>query len=130
MKSPHAPVSAEVDPLDREVNRALTTRFTCRTCIELRQTLSQYVARDRDRATARRIAVEVYAETAGRQSYEAYRDHTGGISLATGGPIPMWPDLSPVIKAAWGAAANALLSEVAGGAFSTQCEREKNNATR
>ena len=62
MKSPHAPVSAEVDPLDREVNRALTTRFTCRMCIELRQTLSQYVARDRDRATARRIAADVFSE--------------------------------------------------------------------
>ena len=130
MKSPHAPVSAEVDPLDREVNRALTTHFTCRMCIELRQTLSQYVVRDRDRATARRIAVEVYAEAAGRQAYEAYRDQTGGISLTTGGPIPMWPDLSPVIKAAWGAAAEALLSEVAWGVFSAQCEKEKNNATR
>ena len=42
-------------------------------------------------------------------AYEAYRNHTGGKSLATGQNIPEWPDLAPVIKAAWEAAANAVV---------------------
>ena len=43
-------------------------------------------------------------------AYEAYRNHTGGISLATGGPIPGWAGLRPDIQAAWKASADALRS--------------------
>lgn len=41
-------------------------------------------------------------------AYNGYRDHTGGISLASGGPIPEWKDLRPDIQAAWKASAAAL----------------------
>ncbi len=37
--------------------------------------------------------------------YEAYRGHTGGVSLASGQPIPEWEALRTDIQAAWGAAA-------------------------
>ncbi len=46
-----------------------------------------------------------------RIAYEAYRNHTGGISLATGVKIPEWADLRPDIKAAWMASANAVIAE-------------------
>jgi hypothetical protein len=100
-----------VDPLDKEINRILTTLHGCRNCTEIKSVMAQYIAREKDRATARRLAVEAYAERLGQRAYEGYRDHTGGVSLATGGPIPVWVELNPAIKAAWGAAAKALLSE-------------------
>ena len=43
-------------------------------------------------------------KAAGQKSYEAYRDHTGGVSLASGHPIPEWPTLPPAIQRAWAAA--------------------------
>jgi hypothetical protein len=44
------------------------------------------------------------AETA----YEAYRKHTGGVSLISGQPIPPFSELSEAIQGAWAAAAAAL----------------------
>lgn len=49
-------------------------------------------------------------KSAAQIAYEAYRNHTGGISLASGQPIPEWPDLKPEIQAAWAASASALES--------------------
>lgn len=43
-----------------------------------------------------------------RIAYDAYRAHTGGVSLATGQPIPEWPQLRPEIQAAWQASAEAV----------------------
>ncbi len=43
-----------------------------------------------------------------RIAYDAYRDHTGGVSLPTGQPIPQWPQLRPEIQAAWQASADAV----------------------
>lgn len=42
-------------------------------------------------------------------AYEAYRAHTGGVSIITNGPIPPFDDLDPRIKAAWAAASMAVL---------------------
>lgn len=39
-------------------------------------------------------------------AYEAYRAHTGGISLASGQPIPDWNALKPEIQEAWEASTN------------------------
>ena len=44
-----------------------------------------------------------------RVAYEGYRNHTGGISLASGQPIPEWEALRQDIKDAWHAAAEAVL---------------------
>lgn len=41
-------------------------------------------------------------------AYEAYRAHTGGVSLASGQPIPEAHDLRPDIQDAWRASAAAL----------------------
>ena len=41
-------------------------------------------------------------------AYTAYRDHTGGVSLASGQRIPEWPELRDDIKSAWRASAAAL----------------------
>jgi len=46
----------------------------------------------------------------GKVGYEAYRAHTGGISLVSKLPIPEWEKLSPAIQNAWDAAAGAILS--------------------
>lgn len=45
-------------------------------------------------------------------AYEAYRNHTGGISLASGQPIPEWSQLRPEIQAAWKASADALRKQI------------------
>lgn len=37
----------------------------------------------------------------GQLAYEAYCQHTGGKSLATGDDLPTWDVLSPQIQAAW-----------------------------
>jgi hypothetical protein len=42
-------------------------------------------------------------------AYEAYRAHTGGVSLATGQPIPEWDALKPEIRAAWRTSTEAVL---------------------
>lgn len=49
--------------------------------------------------------------TMGEIAYNAYRDHTGGISLATGVQIPEWRFLPKDIKAAWEAAGGAAASQ-------------------
>ncbi len=45
-------------------------------------------------------------------AYEAYRSHTGGISLATGHAIPAWHELREDIQMAWHAAAAAVETHV------------------
>ena len=50
------------------------------------------------------------SEASGRTAYEAYRNHTGGKSLATGDPIPQWDQLPITIQEAWEAAAAAFAS--------------------
>lgn len=45
-------------------------------------------------------------------AYNAYRDHTGGISLASGQPIPEWSQLRPDIQEAWEASASAIGKEI------------------
>jgi hypothetical protein len=44
----------------------------------------------------------------GQVAYEAYRNHTGGVSLVSGAKIPEWQELNVEIKAAWNAAAAAI----------------------
>lgn len=44
----------------------------------------------------------------GRIAYEAYRNHTGGISLVSKQPIPEWDALPGEIKAAWKVAAETV----------------------
>lgn len=46
--------------------------------------------------------------TPGQVAYEAYRDEAGGVSLATGDPLPEFAELSYAIRAAWEAAADAV----------------------
>jgi len=46
-------------------------------------------------------------------AYEAYRSHTGGVSLATGQTIPEWYELREAIQLAWMAAADAVEMEIA-----------------
>lgn len=36
-----------------------------------------------------------------REAYEAYADHTGWKSLATGQPLPPWDELPAEIRRAW-----------------------------
>lgn len=45
----------------------------------------------------------------GKRGYEAYRAHTGGISLVSKQPIPEWEALPTEIQEAWIAAADAIL---------------------
>lgn len=45
-------------------------------------------------------------------AYEAYRAHTGGISLATGHTIPEWHELREDIQLAWYQAALAVENQV------------------
>ena len=47
----------------------------------------------------------------GQIAYEAYRNHTGGISLITKQSIPQWSELSPLIQTAWEAAAKPIVVE-------------------
>lgn len=44
----------------------------------------------------------------GQVGYEAYASDAGGHSLVTGDPLPEWQRLSPDIRAAWRAAAEAI----------------------
>lgn len=48
------------------------------------------------------------ADNLARSAYEAYRNHTGGVSLASGAPIPEWDALPEPIKEAWQASADAI----------------------
>ncbi len=45
-------------------------------------------------------------------AYEAYRAHTGGVSLATGQRIPEWHELRQDIQHAWHASALAVENQV------------------
>lgn len=49
-------------------------------------------------------------KSGGQIAYEAYRAYSHGKSLATGASIPEWECLRPDIKAAWEAAAFALMA--------------------
>lgn len=49
----------------------------------------------------------------GQIAYEVYRAHTGGVSLATGAPIPQWEQLPTPIQSAWEAAGLTVREEVA-----------------
>lgn len=54
----------------------------------------------------------------GRMAYEGYRVGSDGKSLISGAVLPEWADLAPEIRAAWRAAADAVLmyaDTVAGG---------------
>ena len=57
------------------------------------------------------VEVEIGVKSPGQVGYEGYRRASKGKSLATGVSIPEWDDLSPEIKAAWSAAAQAIISE-------------------
>lgn len=48
-------------------------------------------------------------EDNGRIAYEAYCKSSGGKSLVSGDALPCWDALKPEIRAAWCAAAEALL---------------------
>jgi len=45
-------------------------------------------------------------------AYESYRAHTGGISLASGGPIPPWEQLKAEIQEAWVASIRGVITHV------------------
>ena len=40
--------------------------------------------------------------------YEAYRRHTGGVSLVSGAKLPEWAGMTPTIRDAWVSAAIAM----------------------
>lgn len=56
-------------------------------------------------------------------AYTAYRDYTGGVSLASGQRIPDWPELREDIKSAWKASAAALRKKVGDSAVADWLER-------
>lgn len=60
-------------------------------------------------------------------AYTAYRDYTGGVSLASGQRIPEWPELRDDIKAAWQASAKALRSRIGDAALADWMERSANS---
>ncbi len=54
----------------------------------------------------RQVEVGIEAEmNLGKLAYEAYADHTGFKSLATGADLPQWVDLKLEIRTAWTVAA-------------------------
>lgn len=44
-----------------------------------------------------------------RIGYMAYREHTGGVSLVSGDPLPIWNDLPLNVQDAWKCAAEAII---------------------
>ena len=48
-------------------------------------------------------------ERYGRIAYDAYVDHTGGVSLVSGALLPPWVKLDPKIQEAWCASAAAVI---------------------
>lgn len=48
------------------------------------------------------------AKTLGQIGYEAYCEHTGWKSLATGADLPRWADIRESIREAWEIAATAI----------------------
>ena len=63
-------------------------------------------------------------EMTGKVAYDAYRNHTGGKSLVSGKPIPIWEELSPEICAAWCSAATAVLVAERDGVRCIECGLE------
>lgn len=51
-------------------------------------------------------------QTFGQIGYEAYRNHTGGISLASGQSIPEWDSLRQDIRDAWDASGAAIATAI------------------
>lgn len=51
------------------------------------------------------MTVDEQSKSAGDLAYTAYRDFAGGVSLATGTPIPEWSGLRENIRQAWEASA-------------------------
>lgn len=49
----------------------------------------------------------------GKVAYEAYCENSGGKSLISGAPLPVWADLKPEIQSAWKAAADAVAKQLA-----------------
>lgn len=49
-------------------------------------------------------------KTYGQVAYEGYLNFTGDKSLITGQPLPTWEENSSELKAAWEAAAGAVIS--------------------
>ena len=49
-----------------------------------------------------------------KEAYEAYANHTGWKSLATGQPLPQWEALSPEIQKAWTVSAAWVAGKVSG----------------
>lgn len=47
----------------------------------------------------------------GKIAYDAYRDKSGGKSLVSGEPIPVWPELPETIRMAWEAAGDAVAED-------------------
>ncbi len=57
-------------------------------------------------------------------AYLSYRQHTGGVSLATGQALPEWHELRPDIQNAWHAAAAAVETYVLLDAEARRISRE------
>lgn len=49
-----------------------------------------------------------------KEAYEAYANHTGWNSLATGQPLPQWDSLSAAIQQAWQVSAAWVAGKVSG----------------
>lgn len=68
----------------------------------------------------------------GRIAYEAYCRSSGGVSLVSGAKLPEWGALSAEIRAAWDAAAQAVLSggsaEIAPGELTVEQLQERVSA--
>ena len=50
----------------------------------------------------------------GQLAYEGYRRTTGGVSLVSGAPLPLWEELAWHIQAAWAVAAGDVACHVMG----------------
>lgn len=50
----------------------------------------------------------------GKVAYEGYFAKCEGKSLISGSPLPKWEEQSPKIRAAWGAAADAVMQVING----------------
>lgn len=59
------------------------------------------------------LLVEPHAkELLAQLAYSAYRAHTGGVSLASGQPIPEWGQMPLAIQDAWRASMNAVAAQI------------------
>lgn len=66
--------------------------------------------------TAKRIVVRQKGKTMqlAKEAYEAYANHTGWKSLATGQPLPQWDSLPRAIQEAWEVSAAWVAGKVSG----------------